>query len=257
VSRPAANLARGHPVSELNSAAAAPSSEPARSTTLRAPSRIDLTFRLRAVHPMRVLKSILLLIVALPIAAPAYAQHREPEHFGTQHWVFDDRFHHNHYYPAPGYAVRVLPTGYLTVNYRGGRFFYHAGVWFQPGGAGFVVVRPPVGVVVPVLPPAYATVWIGGLPYYYANDVYYAPAPGGYVVAEPPPTAPGPAAQAPSLPQTPPPPPPQAAPAPGGAPSATWYYCDSAKAYYPYAAECKEGWRSVPATPPPPPPPSG
>lgn len=29
-----------------------------------------------------------------------------------------------------------------------------------------------------------------------------------------------------------------------------WYYCDSAKAYYPYAQSCPEGWRSVPATPP-------
>jgi hypothetical protein len=203
-------------------------------------------------------KPILLLIFALLIAAPAHAQRHENEHYGAPHWVFDDRFHHNHYYPAPGYSVRVLPAGYLTVSHRGGRYFYHAGVWFQAAGPGFVVVRPPVGVVVPVLPPAYATVWLGGLPYYYANDVYYASAPGGYVVAEPPPTAPGSAAQAPPPPTAPgpaaqAPPPPQAAPAPGGAPSATWYYCDSAKAYYPYAAECKEGWRSVPATPPPPP----
>lgn len=29
-----------------------------------------------------------------------------------------------------------------------------------------------------------------------------------------------------------------------------WYYCDSAKAYYPYVQSCTEGWRSVPATPP-------
>ena len=29
----------------------------------------------------------------------------------------------------------------------------------------------------------------------------------------------------------------------------SWYYCDSAQAYYPYAQSCPEGWRSVPATP--------
>jgi hypothetical protein len=29
-----------------------------------------------------------------------------------------------------------------------------------------------------------------------------------------------------------------------------WYYCDSAKAYYPYVQACAEGWRAVPATPP-------
>ena len=29
-----------------------------------------------------------------------------------------------------------------------------------------------------------------------------------------------------------------------------WYYCDSAKAYYPYVAQCPSGWRAVPPTPP-------
>jgi hypothetical protein len=29
-----------------------------------------------------------------------------------------------------------------------------------------------------------------------------------------------------------------------------WYYCDSAKAYYPYVAQCPEGWRAVSPTPP-------
>lgn len=39
----------------------------------------------------------------------------------------------------------------------------------------------------------------------------------------------------------------QAAPQPA---TQSWYYCDSAKAYYPYVQSCAEGWRSVPATPP-------
>lgn len=36
---------------------------------------------------------------------------------------------------------------------------------------------------------------------------------------------------------------------PGPAPQASWYYCDSAKAYYPYVSTCPEGWRAVPTTP--------
>jgi hypothetical protein len=32
-------------------------------------------------------------------------------------------------------------------------------------------------------------------------------------------------------------------------PAPTWYYCESARAYYPYVASCLEGWRQVPATP--------
>jgi hypothetical protein len=109
---------------------------------------------------------------------------REP--YRTPHWEFDDRFHHDHFYPAPGYAVGVLPPGNLALSFRGDRYFFGAGVWYQPAGSGFTVVRPPVGIVVPVLPPAYTTVWVGGAPYYYANDIYYASVQGGYAVVQPP-----------------------------------------------------------------------
>lgn len=33
-----------------------------------------------------------------------------------------------------------------------------------------------------------------------------------------------------------------------------WYYCESAKEYYPYVPTCPEAWKAVPATPAPPPP---
>src|SRR5450759_4156727 len=95
------------------------------------------------------------------IVSPAHAQERPErrEHarelFQTPHWVLDDRFHHNHYYPSAGYSLSGLPAGNIAVTFRGGRFFFHSGVWFQPAGPGYVVVRPPVGIVVPVLPPAY------------------------------------------------------------------------------------------------------
>ena len=177
------------------------------------------------------------------------ARENERARFQTPHWVFDDRYHHNRYYPSFGYSLSVLPAGSISVAFRSGRFFFNAGVWFQPAASGYVVVRPPVGIVVPVLPPGYTTVWSSGAPYYYANDVYYTEAPGGYVVSAPPMDAS--AASAPVPPA--PPPAPQAIPAPGAsAPvaSAAWYYCDSARAYYPYVSECKEGWRAVPATPP-------
>jgi hypothetical protein len=186
---------------------------------------------------------IILFVLLMVGMVSAQAQHREfaRERFHTQHWVYDDRFHHNHYYPALGNSVAVLPPGNVGVNFRGGRFWFHSGVWYQQAGPSYVVVRPPVGIVVPVLPPAYTTVWVGGFPYYYANDVYYSAAPaGGYVVANPPTEeAAGPT---PGL---------QAAAPQGAAPqAANWYYCDSTKTYYPYVTECKEGWRQVPATPP-------
>jgi len=178
---------------------------------------------------------------------------REPYH--TPHMVFDDRYRHGHYYPTVGYAVSVLPPGYLSIGYRSGRYYFHGGVWFQPGPRGYVVVRPPIGVVVPALPPAYATVWASGTPYYYANDAYYVQSPGGYAVATPPAVV----EQGATSLAPPPTPAPAAAQAPSGPPASAptqpaasvWYYCESSKTYYPYVNECKEGWRSVPAAPPP------
>ena len=199
----------------------------------------------------RPLRAAVAFLAVVACVSSAYSQERrggerreiQRERFHTDHWVFDHRFNHNHYYPQFGYSVPVLPGGHVALTFRGNPFFFHSGVWYRRGVAGFVVVRPPVGIIVPILPPAYSTVVMGGVPYYYANDVYYVQAPGGYAVAETPPGVDEAAAAAPvALP-------PQSGP---GAPSAnaTWYYCESSKTYYPYVSECKEGWRAVPATPP-------
>ena len=159
-------------------------------------------------------------------------RHESHEPFRTEHWTFDDRFHHDHFYPALGYGIATLPYGNVGIGFGPDRFFYQAGVWYQPSGAGYVVVQPPVGIVAPALPPAYTTVNVAGTPYYYANGTYYIATPGGYAVAQPPAD---PAALASAV----------VPPAPG-----TWSYCASAQRYYPYVTECPEGWRSVPATPP-------
>ena len=39
------------------------------------------------------------------------------------------------------------------------------------------------------------------------------------------------------------------APAPSQA-QGNWYYCAASNAYYPYVAECPDGWQRVPAQPP-------
>ena len=76
--------------------------------------------------------------------------------------------------------------------------------------------------------------WVaGGLWYFYPAPVYPYPNPYEPPVAVVVPQAPAAA---------PPPPQPQ-----------NWYYCESAKAYYPYVPSCAEGWRAVPATPGSPP----
>src|SRR5574337_2056049 len=147
-------------------------------------------------HMNQWLNSTIALVVAcLGITVSALAQdHREPRHHEPAYthgpMRFDQRYHHDHYYPARGSVVGVLPGGSISIGFGGGSWYFNAGVWYRPVGPRFVVAVPPVGIVVPLLPPAYATLWIGGAPYYYANGVYYAPAPGaGYTVVTPPPGA--------------------------------------------------------------------
>jgi len=71
--------------------------------------------------------------------------------------------------------------------------------------------------------------WVaGGVWFFYPYPVY--PWPDPYV----PPDLP--------VPAVPPPPTPT-----------NWYYCESAKGYYPYVATCPEGWRAVMPTPDAPP----
>jgi len=188
------------------------------------------------------LGAVVLGVLCLASMAHAQARHEvRREHFSTPHWTYDNRFHHDHYYPQIGYSVRALPSSRVAVTFRGAPFFFQAGVWYRPNGPGFVVVRPPIGIVVPVLPPSYTIVWVGTAPYYYANDVFYEQASGGYAVVAPPAgyVEQGEAPAQAAAPATAP---------PGG--SAVWYYCESSKTYYPYVSECKEGWKEVPATPP-------
>jgi hypothetical protein len=143
-------------------------------------------------------------------AAQDRREHRGPEPGGPRgpQFQLDQRYHHDHYYPPRGYAMRGLPGGAFSIAFGGGSYYFHGGVWFRPYGGRYVVIAPPLGILVPVLPPAYVTLWLGGAPTYYANGVYYAPAPGqGYTVVAPPPGAE--AAQ-----PLPPAPPPKPAPDP-------------------------------------------
>lgn len=145
----------------------------------------------------------LALALTLTAAFSAHADVRARVNIGM---VFDNRYHHDHYYPAPGYIAPVVPHGAVIVGAGPSRYWFHGGVWYQPYGPRYRVVLPPVGVVIPLLPPAYVTLTVGGLPYYYANGVYYRAVPEGYAVVAPPPE---PVAQ---VQPAPPPPPPRAEP---------------------------------------------
>src|SRR5437870_8970525 len=64
------------------------------------------------------------LAAALLSMSLAHAQERrerrehERERFQTPHWVFDDRFHHNHYYPAVGDRKSTrLNSSHVAISY--------------------------------------------------------------------------------------------------------------------------------------------
>ncbi|CAN5299370.1 DUF6515 family protein [soil metagenome] len=167
---------------------------------------------------MKTASIIVLAALAAGLAGNAAAQGHPGPGPGRGQLVLDARYHHDHYYPRPGYTVGVLPGGAVAVGWRGGNYYYHGGVWFRPYGRSYIVAAPPPGIFVPLLPPAYSTVWLGGSPYYYANGVYYANAGAqGYTVVAPPPGAEDaepPIAQAPPPPAYQPPPPQPAPPPP-------------------------------------------
>lgn len=123
---------------------------------------------------------------------PASAQGHGPRPREFQgRMVYDSRFQHDRYYPAPGFVAHALPRSSLGISFGPDRFFFDSGVWYRPYGPRWRVIVPPVGVVIPILPSAYVTLRAGGVPYYYANGVYYTAVVGGpgYVVATPPPAA--------------------------------------------------------------------
>jgi hypothetical protein len=113
--------------------------------------------------------------------------HNEPHDRGHDFFL-DNRYHHDRLYPRHGFHVDVLPRGYLVVPHGGFRYYFSAGVWYQPLGPRFVVVTPPLGITVPVLPLFFTTVWVRGIPYYYADGVYYVWSPSAlaYVVTQSP-----------------------------------------------------------------------
>jgi hypothetical protein len=83
---------------------------------------------------------------------------------------------------------------------------------------------------------------VGDVWYFYPVPVYPYPDPYAPLVVSVPDQPP--VLVAPQAPATAPLPPQPAA--------QSWYYCDSAKTYYPYVSACPEGWKTVPMQPPQP-----
>jgi hypothetical protein len=164
---------------------------------------------------------LLAAILALPIVTalvlPALADDRRDHH--DEH--YEGREHHEHhdfyghdFHGFTTFEFGLWRGGYWVHDWHAGRF----GWWWVADGY-----------------------W-----YWYPEPIYPYPT---YVPPAPPPVVvmPAPPPPAPVYVAPPPPPPPPPAPAAGQPPLQSWYYCDEAKAYYPYVSACNGPWRQVPA----------
>jgi len=93
----------------------------------------------------------------------------------------------NHAYRPP-HVVATLPPGYRHYTWHGSPYYQHAGLWYRPYGASYVVTGAPYGLFVSYLPGYYSSFWFGSTRYYYADNTYYLyePVQHGYVVTHSP-----------------------------------------------------------------------
>lgn len=169
-----------------------------------------------------VMKSLLfkqcaLLALFLLYGAAAHAE--EFHHERREHHVF----HEHDVHRFGPHDLELWRTGIWHQEWHDGRF----GWWWAVGGALYFYERPVYPYPIVVADVMYVQPMVVPAPGYPPSVVAYPSAP-------------------PVSPQGTTVVPPQNSPAP------TWFYCDSAKGYYPNVQQCPEPWRSVPAMPPAP-----
>ena len=74
-----------------------------------------------------------------------------------------------------GSTIETPPPYYSTVYVSSTPYIYSDGVFLQPSGSSYVVVKPPVGVVVTYLPEGCKTTQVNNTLYYNCSNIYYQP----------------------------------------------------------------------------------
>ena len=74
-----------------------------------------------------------------------------------------------------GATIATPPPYYNTVYVGSTTYIYSDGVFLQPSGSSYVVVRPPVGAIVTYLPEGCTILQISNATYYNCSDIYYQP----------------------------------------------------------------------------------
>ncbi|MEJ7588303.1 MAG: DUF6515 family protein [Ferruginibacter sp.] len=80
----------------------------------------------------------------------------------------------NHYGPAFGLRIGILPYGYKRIYIGGNPYYYANGIYYRPySSGGYTVAPPPLGAVVKHLPPGAKVTVIDGQKYYVLGGTFY------------------------------------------------------------------------------------
>jgi hypothetical protein len=76
---------------------------------------------------------------------------------------------------AIGATVRTPPPYYSNVVYGGSSYIYSDGVFMQPSGGSYIVIKPPIGAIVPSIPDGCDATDNGGTVFYDCSGIVYQP----------------------------------------------------------------------------------
>jgi Family of unknown function (DUF6515) len=76
---------------------------------------------------------------------------------------------------AIGATVRTPPPYYRNVVYGGTSYIYSDGVFMQPSGSSYIVIKPPIGAIVPSIPEGCDATDTGGTVFYDCSEIVYQP----------------------------------------------------------------------------------
>lgn len=83
-------------------------------------------------------------------------------------------YRYNHYGPAFGIRINVLPFGYSRFYIGSDPFYYYDGIYYRPyKSGGYVVTQPPLGAMVKHLPAGAKTTVIDGQKYFELGGTFY------------------------------------------------------------------------------------
>ena len=74
-----------------------------------------------------------------------------------------------------GAAISTPPPYYSTVYVGSTTYIYSDGIFLEPSGSSYIVVRPPVGAVVTYLPEGCEIIQLNNANYYNCSNIYYQP----------------------------------------------------------------------------------